>query len=380
MTVSDLTRNSVLQALAEFDELGRDAFLDRYKFGKARGYFVVNNGRRYDSKAIAGAAHAYTSDGAKTLKASDFSGGEKTVAARLRELGFTVTEPVDRVEEPLPFEVGNVYHRQRDIHEVYGGQERGGIATPDGVPYVFLFTGETGEQYGYSDGWRPDGIFAYTGEGQHGDMEFVRGNRAIRDHLTDGRDLLLFEATKTKGTYRFRGCFGCAGWETQKAPDKDGISRDAIVFHLVPISEIETETAEPPESPDKDRTKTLEELRLSALAATKAPQVPPKDSRRAYFKRSAAVKFYVLARAAGHCKSCGKPAPFLRKDGRPYLEPHHILRLADEGPDHPRWVGAVCPSCHREIHHGVDGHAKNLTLKQKLGDLWDAAEKAATSP
>ena len=378
MALSDLTQNSVLQALAEFNELGRDAFLDRYKFGKARGYFVVHNGRRYDSKAIAGAAHAYTSSNARALKASDFSGGEKTVASKLRELGFTVTEPVDRVEEPLPFEVGNVYHRQRDIHEIYGGQERGGIATPDGVPYVFLFTGETGEQYGYSDGWRPDGIFAYTGEGQHGDMEFVRGNRAIRDHLEDGRDLLLFEATKTKGNYRFRGCFGCADWETQKAPDKEGISRDAIIFHLVPISEIETETEEPPESPDKGRTKTLEELRLSALAATKAPQEPPKNSRRAYFKRSAAVKFYVLARAAGHCESCGKPAPFLRKNGIPYLEPHHILRLADEGPDHPRWVGAVCPSCHREIHHGVDGHVKNLALKQRLGDLWDAAEKEAT--
>src|SRR5262249_11130921 len=155
---------------AEFDELGRDAFLNRYKFGKARGYFVLHNGQRYDSKAIAGAAHAYTSDGAAALKASDFSGGEKTVATQLRQLGFTVTEPVDRVEEPLPYEVGNVYHRRRDIHEVYGGQERGGIATPDGVPYVFLFTGETGEQYGYSDGWRPDGIFAYTGEGQHDNM------------------------------------------------------------------------------------------------------------------------------------------------------------------------------------------------------------------
>ena len=86
-----------------------------------------------------------------------------------------------------------------------------------------------------------------------------------------------------------------------------------------------------------------------------------------------------LARAAGPCESCGKPAPFLRKNGNPYLEPHHFLRLADEGPDHPRWVGAVCPACHREIHHGVDGHAKNLALKQKLGALWDAAEKAATS-
>ncbi len=78
---------------------------------------------------------------------------------------------------------------------------------PEGAPYIFLFTGETGSQYGYADGWRPDGIFAYTGEGQRGDMEFVRGNRAIRDHITDGRDLLLFEASRTKGLYRFVGCF-----------------------------------------------------------------------------------------------------------------------------------------------------------------------------
>jgi 5-methylcytosine-specific restriction protein A len=292
-------------------------------------------------------------------------------------LGFTVIEPADSVDEVVPFEVGNIYHRQRDIHQVYGGQERGGIATPDGVPYVFLFTGETGEQYGYSDGWRPDGIFGYTGEGQRGDMEFVRGNRAIRDHRADGRDLLLFEATKEKGKYRFRGCFGCAGWEVQKQPDKDGNTRDAIVFHLVPVSEIETATKEFPDLA-KDQTKTIEELRLLALAAAEAPQTPPKDSRRAYFKRSAVVKAYVLARAAGCCEVCEKPAPFKRKDGSPYLEPHHTLRLADEGPDHPRWVGAVCPSCHREIHHGVNGNAINIALKQKLGELWEAAEQAAS--
>ncbi len=355
--------------------MGRDAFLDRYEFGKARGYFLVHNGHRYNSKAVAGAAHAHTVGG-RPLKASEFSGGDKTVAKKLRELGFVIIEPADSVDEVVPFEVGNIYNRQQDIHQVFGGQERGGIATPDGVPYVFLFTGETGEQYGYSDGWRPDGIFGYTGEGQLGHMEFVRGNRAIRDHLANGRDLLLFEATKEKGKYRFRGCFGCAGWEIQKQPDKDGNTRDAIVFHLVPVSDVETATKEPPDLA-RDQTKTTEQLRLLALAAAEAPQTPPKDSRRTYFKRSAVVKAYVLARAAGCCEVCEKPAPFKRKDGSPYLEPHHTLRLADEGPDHPRWVGAVCPSCHREIHHGVNGHTMNSALKQKLGKLWDVAEKTA---
>jgi 5-methylcytosine-specific restriction enzyme A len=52
MALSDLTTTSILRALAQFDELGREAFLQRYGFGRARGYFVLHNGNRYDSKAM----------------------------------------------------------------------------------------------------------------------------------------------------------------------------------------------------------------------------------------------------------------------------------------------------------------------------------------
>ena len=56
--LSDLSdKSAVLQAMTEYDELGRDAFLARYGYGPARSYFVVHDGRRYDSKAIAGVAH-----------------------------------------------------------------------------------------------------------------------------------------------------------------------------------------------------------------------------------------------------------------------------------------------------------------------------------
>ena len=71
-------------------------------------------------------------------------------------------------------------------------------------------------------------------------------------------------------------------------------------------------------------------------------------------------------RAEGECESCEKPAPFMKKDGTPYLEPHHVNRLSDGGLDHPRYVGAVCPSCHREIHSGVHGALVNERLKQRL--------------
>jgi 5-methylcytosine-specific restriction protein A len=122
----------------------------------------------------------------------------------------------------FPFEVGEVYDRRRDIHERYDGQQQGGISTPQRAPFIFLFTGESGEQYGYSDGWSEDGVFLYTGEGQVGPMEFVRGNRAIRDHSTNGKDLLLFEQLRDEGGYRFLGNFGCAGYEFREAPDRHG--------------------------------------------------------------------------------------------------------------------------------------------------------------
>ena len=58
-----------------------------------------------------------------------------------------------------------------------------------------------------------------------------------------------------------------------------------------------------------------------------------------------------------------------RADGSPYLEPHHIRRLADDGPDHPRWVAAVCPTCHRHIHHGAGGPEMNASLAEAVGRI-----------
>ena len=63
MALSDPTREAVESAIAEFDRLGRGAFLRAHRFGEARTYFVEHRGRRYDSKALAGAAHGYIAAG-----------------------------------------------------------------------------------------------------------------------------------------------------------------------------------------------------------------------------------------------------------------------------------------------------------------------------
>jgi hypothetical protein len=81
---------AVRRAMAEFDLLGRAAFLQRYGFGKSRDYLLSEAGRLYDSKAIVGAAFGYQFPDRGPLKSADFNGGENTVQRKLEELGFTV--------------------------------------------------------------------------------------------------------------------------------------------------------------------------------------------------------------------------------------------------------------------------------------------------
>ena len=60
MTVGDLSDPAAVEeALAGFDRIGRKAFLEKYGYGIALSWVVIKDGREYDSKAIAGAAHGY---------------------------------------------------------------------------------------------------------------------------------------------------------------------------------------------------------------------------------------------------------------------------------------------------------------------------------
>lgn len=71
------------------------------------------------------------------------------------------------------------------------------------------------------------------------------------------------------------------------------------------------------------------------------------------FDRNPDVVAEVLSRAGGICESCKQPAPFIRRsNGTPYLEVHHIQRLADGGEDTVDNAVALCPNCHREAHYG----------------------------
>lgn len=91
------------------------------------------------------------------------------------------------------FTPGKIYKRA-EIHGLYGGNPQSGISPSARLPYIFIFTGKTGKKHGYQDGWDNPNVFSYTGEGQAGNMEFSRGNLALRDHLKQGKRVFLFEA------------------------------------------------------------------------------------------------------------------------------------------------------------------------------------------
>jgi hypothetical protein len=91
MALSDMqSPKAVRDAVAEFDRLGREVFLERHGFGHARRYFLDMGGRLYDSRAIVGAAHGYEFPDEGPLRSSEFSGGEATVQRKLEQLRFTI--------------------------------------------------------------------------------------------------------------------------------------------------------------------------------------------------------------------------------------------------------------------------------------------------
>lgn len=93
------------------------------------------------------------------------------------------------------FKTNEIYKRSI-IHDQYGGNRQSGIAASAKYPYIFIFTGAGGSSFGYKDSWENKNVFSYTGEGQVGDMKFVRGNLALKEHLRSGKRVFLFKSSK----------------------------------------------------------------------------------------------------------------------------------------------------------------------------------------
>lgn len=116
------------------------------------------------------------------------------------------------------------------------------------------------------------------------------------------------------------------------------------------------------------REASICELRAAALAKSR-PKIAPAMRARLERARATAIRLYALARAEGVCEACQAKAPFLTPDRTPYLEVHHIDRVADGGPDHPSGVISLCPNCHTRAHRAADSQKFNETLRRRVRTL-----------
>ena len=135
----------------------------------------------------------------------------------------------------LVFNEGQVY-RRKDIHDMYGGNRQSGISPSAKTPYIFIFTGSSGEQYGYKDEWLNEDVFSYTGEGQSGDMQFTKGNLALRDHLSLDKRVFLFEYI-AKGTVKFISELNFLDCDFFETHDTFGEMRIGIKFFFKRVGE-----------------------------------------------------------------------------------------------------------------------------------------------
>ncbi|MEZ8742730.1 HNH endonuclease [Photobacterium swingsii] len=107
---------------------------------------------------------------------------------------------------------------------------------------------------------------------------------------------------------------------------------------------------------DLDKSVQLASLDCSEARLLRLKSAPQKalliDAQTKRFRRNPDVVAERFFLAQGICEACNKPAPFKRKDGRPYLEVHHKKMLSAGGLDCLENTEALCPNCHRERHFG----------------------------
>jgi hypothetical protein len=128
--------------------------------------------------------------------------------------------------------------KRTDLHARFGGSGQGGITPSSKSPNVFFFTDPaTGEQHGYIDSWKDDGCFHYTGEGQRGDQQMLRGNRSLLRAREEGRSIRAFLGSG--GLIEYMGEFAtdeARPYYMTDAPETGGGPvRSVIVFRLRPV-------------------------------------------------------------------------------------------------------------------------------------------------
>jgi putative restriction endonuclease len=332
---------AVLRALEEFDRLGPDQFLRTYGFRPARTYFLRHGGHEYDSKAIAGVAHGIQHRGGQPLPASAFSGGEATVARKLRSLGFEV---IERSPQESPQASGRAVQERARREGIWTDLRAAG--GPDGLsPRLLREVGVYGGAQGvWIDADRTRGIDGAGGV----TVSLLHTGRHYADELSadgvlyhyprtsrpPGRDRSEVEATKAAGRLRLPVFVVTPGVPASSRNVHkgwiEGWDDDAQVF-LVTFAE------ELPAEPPSDEGETPFVLQTEITRTSRSVVNRPNQQR---------FKFAVLKLYGPACAVCGLAVTDL-------LQAAHLRRKAEGGSDDPRNGLVLCALHHLAYDRGL---------------------------
>lgn len=235
------------------------------------------------------------------------------------------------------------------------------MGQPHGKLCYLTSGGKHGKNAGYGDERNEDGTWNYVGQGSEGDQDIKSyANKLI---ISKNKNILLFTTRELTSKevrklgsrhkkYKFEGVFDVLSWSYYKQVGGARNGDRLIVFKLIAAENIFNGISTEEDNVDELKQNDLGKLYLQIKNDNK---IEGKGiTLLEYRLRSKRVKVYALVRADGYCELCEKEAPFRTKQDLPYLEVHHILKLADDGPDEPENVAALCPNCHRKVHFGKD--------------------------
>lgn len=146
-------------------------------------------------------------------------------------------------------------------------------------------------------------------------------------------------------------------------------THDRIRYSLGRCGHLTAESYEPTSDPDELNRRAKSVLKRGFNGPPRGNRDPKRTKTGKHdVQRDPAVRAWILTNAAGVCESCRKDAPFRDAAGDPFLEVHHMIPLAGDGPDIVENAVALCPNCHRRVHHSADSQAAT-------DDLYESVER-----
>jgi len=319
-------KESVLQAIKEFDEIGQAKFLERYGFRKSRDFYLLYEGMSYDSKAIAGVAFGIENPELGYLRSAEFSGGKETVQRVLENLGFTVidsklTETIVTIENGIPSISKEQYMRALQTDGVLKDDNEQLLVTLYEMPSCQATATQLAKIYGYKDFAPINSIVGKLGKRIAQSLKIELPPRPSKNSPGWWQIICNGEYTDQGFAWRLRPELIDALYEL-------GFLDDAKNLDL-------TEEAVSSVLPEGARRKVVVN---------------------AYERNRTARKLCIQYHGAV-CKVCDLDFKSLYGSiGNGFIHVHHIKKLSDIGGEYKvdpkNDLVPVCPNCHAMIHRG----------------------------